>query len=228
MSQQACPSPTTVVYVVTGASRGIGLGLVEALAARPNTLVYATARHASKADALQQLAQQHTSLRVLQLDVQSDDEHAAVVQLVEAEAGRVDVVIANAGLNVPESFGTTDTVPLALMQQHYEVNTIAPLRLFQRLFRLLSRSDDPKFIVLSSTVGSIGSQAHAEFASMQLAVYGSSKAAVNYLVMRVHTEHTHITAFPCSPGTNTLGSISTAAATDVWLRTALLWLGCVV
>ena len=47
-------SSSTVVYFITGANRanGIGFGLTEELAKRPNTLVYATARDAAKADAL--------------------------------------------------------------------------------------------------------------------------------------------------------------------------------
>ena len=193
--------PSSTVYVVTGSGRGIGFGLVSALAARPNTLVYATARDPSKADQLQQLAKQHDNLHVVKLEVQSDDDHAAAVRQIEAEAGRVDVVVANAGLSMNEAFGLTDKAPLALMQQHYEVNTIGPLRLFQHFFPLLGRSSNPKFVVVTSAVGSISLQSNAEVARMHLCVYGSSKAAVNHLTVRMHVEHEHLTVFPCAPGT---------------------------
>ena len=46
-------------YVVTAASRGLGLGMVEGLLKQENTVVVAAARNPEKAEALQKLASQY-------------------------------------------------------------------------------------------------------------------------------------------------------------------------
>ena len=222
------PAASSTVYIVTGATRGIGFGLVSALAARPNSLVYASARDASKAEQLHQLAKQHSNLHVLQLDVRSDEEHTATVRLVEAEAGRVDVVVANAGVSLGDAFAPIDKAPIALMQLHYEVNTIAPLRLFQHFLPLLTRSSNPKFVVITSAVSSISAQQSPTIASMLLSVYGSSKAAVNFLTMRMHVEHANITAFPCAPGTATRTQLQLYSHSGVMQRSNRSLLACFV
>ena len=82
--------------------------------------------------------------------------------------------------------------------RHFETNTVGPARLFKALFPLLSRSSKPIYTVVSSSAGSIASQSN--LANFHVGNYGSSKAAANFLVQRIHVEHTNITAFPIHPG----------------------------
>lgn len=189
---------STVVYFITGASRGIGYGLTERLAARPNTLVYAGARDTSKADKLQQLAKQHSNIRVVKLSVDSEDDHAAAAKRVEAEAGRVDVVLANAGISNVDAVERTGSLSIDKLRAHWEVNTVGPVRNFNHFLPLLTRSSSPKFIVVSSGLGSVSFQTN--FPDFLVANYGSSKAAINFITQRIHIEHPNIVAFPLSPG----------------------------
>ena len=193
----SAPASTTV-YFITGASRGIGFGLTERIAARPDTLVFAGARDPAKADKLQQLAKQHTNIRVVQLAVTSDADHKAAAKQVEAEAGRVDVLLANAGISNADAYEKVEALSLDKLRENFEVNAVGPIRLFDAFFALLSRSALPKYVVVSSTLGSVESS--AKFPTFHVANYGTSKAAVNFLVNRVHVEHPHITAFPLCPG----------------------------
>ena len=194
----SAPTSTTV-YFITGANRGIGLGLAQrSLAARPNSLVYAGARQPSKADKLQAAAQQHSNLHMVQLDVGSDADHTAAAKRVEQEAGRVDVVLANAGIAAADAYQQTGQQSLDLLREHFEVNTVGPVRLFNAFLPLLQRSADPKYVVVSSLVGSIASQSY--FPTLHVANYGSSKAAINFITQRIHLEHPQLTAFPLSPG----------------------------
>ena len=189
---------STTVYFITGANRGIGLGLTEELVKRPNTLVYATARDPSKADTLQHLAKQHNSLRVLKLSVTSDADHAAAAKQVEAEAGRVDVVIANAGISNGDAYEHVEKLSIDKLREHFETNTVGPTRLFLALFPLLGHSSKPIYTVVSSSAGSVAYQSY--FAKVYVANYGSSKAAINFITQRIHIEHPNITAFPINPG----------------------------
>ena len=188
-------SSSTTVYVISGTSRGIGLGFVEQLVSLSDTFIYAGARDVNRADKLQQLAKQHSNVRVVKLSAESDEDHAALRKQVEAEAGRVDVLIPNAAIAFYEKTGE---ISLDNMRSQFEVNIFGPLRLFQSLLPLLARSSNPRFIPISSVTGSITLQPN--LAMMPVAAYGASKAALNLLVTRVHVEHTNLTAFIVHPG----------------------------
>ena len=135
---------------------------------------------------------------MVQLRVDSDADHQAAAKRVEAEAGRVDVVIANAGISNSDAYQPVEKLSIDKLREHFEVNAVGPARLFKALFPLLSRSSKPIYTVVSSSAGSLASQSSA--ANFHVATYGSSKAAANFLVQRVHVEHTNITAFPIHPG----------------------------
>ena len=190
----------SVVYVISGASRGLGYSVTERLAQRPDALIYATARDPSKAEQLQQLASKYANIRVLKLRVDSDADHTAAAAHVQAEAGRVDVVLANAGIADPTAFKLTSTQSPDQLREHFEVNTIGPVRLFNAFFPLLSKSSNPKYIVVSSVAGSVGSASSAALAPFLTATYGASKAATNYVTQRIFIEHPNIVAFPLQPG----------------------------
>ena len=191
-------SNSTTVYFLTGASRGLGYGVTEKLAARSNVLVYAGTRDPSKADKLQQLARLHSNIRVVKLSVESDTDHQEAVRQVETEAGRVDIILACAGISVGEAYRRTESLQIDQLRDHFEVNTVGVIRLFQALFPLLTRSSDPKFVVVSTGVASIAFQ--PSLASFPVTCYALSKAAINFFTVRVHVEHPNITVFPLSPG----------------------------
>ena len=64
---------TDKVYVVTAASRGLGLGMVEGLLKQEHTVVVAAARNPGKAEALQKLASQYKG-RVHLVTLDTSDE----------------------------------------------------------------------------------------------------------------------------------------------------------
>lgn len=68
------------------------------LATRPDTIVFAGARNPSGATALAELVQTHPEkVHVVQLTSGDRAENDAAVKEIERVAGRLDVVIANAG-----------------------------------------------------------------------------------------------------------------------------------
>jgi NAD(P)-dependent dehydrogenase (short-subunit alcohol dehydrogenase family) len=78
-------------------------------------------------------------------------------------------------------------VPLASMREHFEVNTLGPLALFQAVYPLLKASTaSPKFIPVSSGIGSI---AYGSQLPVQKLAYGTSKAALNYLTRKLRMEN---------------------------------------
>ncbi|KAJ7182370.1 hypothetical protein C8R43DRAFT_1144258 [Mycena crocata] len=139
-------SPNTV-YVISGASRGIGYQLTAAIAARPDTIVFAGTR-SLEAQSLKDLAARHPNVHPV-------NNNAAAIVDIERIAGRLDVVIAYAGIN--HHYGLLATTPLSEFRDHWEVNTLGTIVLFQAAPRLLlaSPTSAPIFVYMSSIAGAL-------------------------------------------------------------------------
>jgi norsolorinic acid ketoreductase len=75
---------------------------------------------------------------------------------------------------------------------------IGNIILFRAGLTLLATSKkSPKFMITSSAAGSINGQDQQPVPN---AVYGTSKAAVNWVAKKVHLENEHLVAFPVHPG----------------------------
>ncbi|KAJ7776752.1 aflatoxin biosynthesis ketoreductase-like protein nor-1 [Mycena maculata] len=185
---------TKTVYLVSGANRGIGYGLVATLAARPNTIVFAGARDPA-AKSLKELVAKHTNVHPVKLTAGDKADNEAAIAEIQKTAGQLDVIIANAG--IANHYGPLATTPLAEFRDHWEVNTLGTVVLFQAAHALLlaSPTGAPTFVYISSAVGSMG-----RYMPVSASAYGSSKAAANFLVKVLDTEHPALIVFAISPG----------------------------
>ena len=130
------------IALVTGANRGIGRALTEALLARGAEKVYATARNPQELGALRD-----ERLVPLRLDVTDADQIQAVVKAVQD----VRLVISNAGVALPQEFAQSTDVDHA--RQEMEVNYFGPLQLIQRLAPTLARNGGGAVVTISSVAG---------------------------------------------------------------------------
>jgi NAD(P)-dependent dehydrogenase (short-subunit alcohol dehydrogenase family) len=79
------------------------------------------------------------------------------------------------------------------MAEHFDVNTIGPLVLFQATYPLLKASSDaPKFIPISGAGGSILYGAPMGYPTL---AGGVSKAALNYLTVKIRADHEGLGGF---------------------------------
>ncbi|KII88997.1 hypothetical protein PLICRDRAFT_160008 [Plicaturopsis crispa FD-325 SS-3] len=192
-------TPPKTVYLISGATRGIGLALVTTLATRPHTLIFAGARDPPSSTSLQALAAQHPhTVRIVKLTSGDAEENAEAVAEVGRVAGRLDVVIANAGIS--KFYGLARETPAGEMREHYEVNVVGTLVLFQAFTAPLGTTarPHPKFVAISSFGGSIA--VGATLPGVGIAAYGASKAALNYLVRRINAENEFLVSFAIHPG----------------------------
>jgi NAD(P)-dependent dehydrogenase (short-subunit alcohol dehydrogenase family) len=187
------------IYVVTGGNRGLGLALIKTLLARPCTTVIATVRNEQSSAALEAEAANipkgnKSSLQITQIDFSADVVPEKVREAFTVD--HVDVLICNAGAAPPLT--TTDLVSAADLRVAFEVNTIAPLMVFQALWPLLQKSASaPKVIMITSTLGSIEAME-----PLPAGAYGPSKAALNWIAKSLHKENeaSGIVAFALHPG----------------------------
>ncbi|GAM91529.1 hypothetical protein ANO11243_095810 [Dothideomycetidae sp. 11243] len=188
-------------YLVTGASRGIGLGLVTELLARPSTTVIAGVRDPAKASsALEALPHGSGSrLIIVKLDSTKEIDAAAAIAELQNKHGVkvIDVVYANAGINggIPKTLDLTTTEATEV----FVTNSIAPFVLAAAARELLKKSQHPVFAAATSGAGSItGLNEYTVF--MPMSPYGASKAALNWFTNRLHFEEPWLTTVLLDPG----------------------------
>ncbi|HEX6243317.1 MAG TPA: SDR family oxidoreductase [Polyangiales bacterium] len=173
------------VILITGCSSGIGQALAKELASRGHT-VFASAR---KLDTLAEL--RGPKLQGLALDVTDDASIADAVSQVVAGAGRVDMVINNAGFN---PFGPLAEVPLADVRRLFETNVVGPLALIQAVFPHMAQRRSGRIVNVGSVVGLLPTP----FAGP----YCASKASVHMLseVLRMEVEPFGVQVIEVQPG----------------------------
>jgi norsolorinic acid ketoreductase len=200
------PSDKTV-YLISGANRGIGYGLAALIAARPNTIVFAGARDPT-AQSLKDLAAKHSNVHPVKLTSGDQADNEAAIAEIQKTAGRLDVLIANAG--IAKYIGTLATTPLSEFRDHWEVNTLGIVVLFQAAHALLlaSPTGAPIFAYISS-----GAASMTRYFDTQIAAYGSSKAAANFFVKVLDAEHPSLIAIAINPGwvATEMGNLSAVA-----------------
>ncbi len=153
-------------WLVTGANRGIGLGLVRALTARGEDVV-GTARRPEAAAELRA-----SGARVVPLDV---TDPASVADLVRALGDEpLDVLVGNAGVGVGRS--APGSLDFDEIRRQFEVNAIGTLRVTEALLPTLRRGTRRLVAHMSSKMGSI-----ADNTSGDAYAYRASKAALNAL-----------------------------------------------
>ncbi|KAM7211313.1 Norsolorinic acid ketoreductase [Rhypophila decipiens] len=196
------------VYLVTGANRGIGAGIVSALLKRPNSTVIATARDLSKFSSSssasgEEIAAPGSKVIPFLLDEDRPEISSSTLGArLEAEQGitSLNVVIANAG----SSSGFYDVANTDAEGVTYDlnVNAVGVVKLFKAVWPLLDDAapatssgegtkKEKKFVVISSSVGSMGclmAEAEATGQMVPGVAYGMSKAAVNFFCVRVAGE----------------------------------------
>ncbi|XP_021263772.1 uncharacterized protein LOC110404126 [Numida meleagris] len=179
--------------LVTGANRGIGLGLVQHLLALPNPpeWVFAGCRDpkGQRAQELQKLSSKHPNLVIVPLEVTDPASIKAAADSVgeRLKGSGLNLLINNAAILKMNSL---DTETLKDMSQVYTTNSIAPLLLSQAFLPLLKKAaqgspgsglscSKAAIANVSSIGGSITEMYMWETA--QCIAYRCSKAALNML-----------------------------------------------
>ena len=154
------------VALVTGANRGIGRALTEALLARGAKKVYATAR---KPEALRAL--QDPRLVVLALDVTDAEQ----IRMVGEAAPDVELVFNNAGVSL--ATGIADASVVGHARREMEVNYFGPLQLLQRLAPTLARNGGGAVVNIGSAAGLTNVPFFPTYSASKAALHSLTQAA---------------------------------------------------
>jgi len=196
--------------LVTGANRGIGRALVQALLDAGVQKVYATARQHSSLEALTAL----DPTRVIPLQVDVTDRNG-ISQMAE-QAPDVNLLINNAGVL---SFGNILETPLDAIHQQFDVNFYGTLNMARTFVPVLERNGGGAIVNLLTLVA---------LASMPgLATYNASKAAAWSMTqsLRASVADKNIMVYGVFPGavdTDMLAGVDMAKTSPADIATAVL------
>lgn len=155
------------VALVTGATRGIGEQIAAQLSEQGAT-VYAGARDTADVEAEDQ--------RAIELDVTEDETIQAAAQRIEDEAGRLDVLVNNAGVIGPR--GPIGQASMDGIDRTLATNLRGPMALARACLDLLLETGAPRVVNVSSGAGSF-----AEGMMTSHGPYAVSKAGLNALTV---------------------------------------------
>ena len=200
------------VALVSGASRGIGAEIARELAASHGFLVYAGARRTADVVAAD-------GVEPVELDVTDQATIEAARERIEAEAGRLDSLVNNAGV-YGEPVGAAD-YDLDDAHRVLEVNTFGPWRLIESFLPLLRDSSQPRIVNVSSGAGQLSDMNGGR------AAYRVSKAGLNALTRTLASDERWVKVNTMCPGwvrtdmggSGATRSVEEGADTAVWLAT---------
>ncbi|MEM7274049.1 MAG: SDR family NAD(P)-dependent oxidoreductase [Actinomycetota bacterium] len=172
--------------VITGASRGIGAAMAKAFAAAGANLSLA----ARSADGLASVADPIGG-RVFPVDLLDQDQTEGLVERIEAEAGPIDVLVNNAGV---EGTSLVHKVDVDMVRRIARLNLEAPMVLTRQVLPGMLERNRGHLVFTSSLAGTSGFPG--------LASYGATKAGIsNYAAaLRLELRDTEIGTTVVAPG----------------------------
>ncbi len=166
------------IIVITGASSGFGALTARSLALASHT-VYASmretkGRNAAQVEEVEQYAAEHKAdLRTIELDVASQESCDSAIQEIIAKAGRLDVVIHNAGHMV---FGPSEAFTPEQLAELYDVNVLSTQRMNRAALPVLRKQGKGLVIWVGSSSTRGGTPPY-------LAPYFAAKAGMDALAV---------------------------------------------
>ncbi|KZV62613.1 NAD-P-binding protein [Peniophora sp. CONT] len=181
------------VVLITGASKGLG-PVIATFYARAGAKLALVARTASALDSVKKQIQatvDGAEVLTFTVDVKDTAAAAKVVQDTVDSFGRIDVVVANAGVTLPHDGTTIGDRDVGQWWNTMEVNLLGTLNFVAPSLKHLSKANG--HVVAISSMG-------AQLRNIGASDYAVSKFALNRLMEFVALEYSNVPAFAVHPG----------------------------
>lgn len=165
--------------LITGANKSIGFETARRFG-EMGYRVWLGARDAGRGEkAAEDLRQQGYDVRFIEISVEDDASVVAAAKRVEAEDGKLDALINNAG--IPGAFVSPLDQTVDDIQKVYEINVFGPIRVIKAFLPLLQAASTGNVVNVSSELGSLGALTNpeSEFYGVNSLGYNTSKTALN-------------------------------------------------
>lgn len=163
---------TQPVAVVTGANSGIGRATAIHLATNGYT-VFGTVRSVTKATKLLAMAQDHgTELQLVELDIGSDESVRDGMAQILDSAGRVDVLVNNAGIG---GNAVAEECPPAMYLDVMNTNLCGAVRCIQAVLPQMRERQSGCIVNITSIAGRMAALAQSPYVASKWALEGLSE-----------------------------------------------------
>jgi NAD(P)-dependent dehydrogenase (short-subunit alcohol dehydrogenase family) len=171
----------TRTALVTGANKGIGFAIARGLGELGLAVAVGARDDVRREEAVDRLRAGGVVAFGVALDVTSDEGVVAAAEAIERRAGRLDVLVNNAGIAGRTDGGAQDptTLDLDVLRAVLDTNVLGVVRVTNAMLPLLRRSPSPRIVNVSSTMGSLALQA-----GPVLAAYAPSKSLLNSITVQ--------------------------------------------
>jgi len=161
------------VALVTGASRGIGKAIAEALGAQGMTVVGTATSDAGADGITQSLAAAGMNGRGMCLNVSDDDSVNTVVKAVSEEFGTITVLVNNAGI-------TRDNLLMRMKPDEWDAvintNLTSLYRVCKACLRPMMKAKTGRIINIASVVGVSGNAGQTNYSAAKAGMIGFTKS----------------------------------------------------
>jgi len=182
-------TPDRRISLVTGANKGIGFEVARQLGQAGHRVLLG-ARDVSRGQQAATILQaEGLDVRYIALDLSDPASLTAAATDIEANEGRLDVLVNNAGISL-QGDGLPGTADLAVVRQIFETNFFGAVAVTQALLPLLKKSRAGRVVNVSSGLGSItlNNDPTWDYAAVKLLGYNGSKAAMNMFTVLLAAE----------------------------------------
>jgi 3-oxoacyl-[acyl-carrier protein] reductase len=165
------------VAIITGASRGIGLGVAERLVAEGARVCVTARKQEALDEAVSLLGGPEHAIAVAGKAHDADHQADAVAKTMDA-FGRVDLLVNNTGIN--PVYGRLVDLDLDAARKIFEVNSLAALAWVQQVYKAWMADNGGAIVNVSSVAGLKPAPG--------IAFYGASKAMLSHLTAELAVE----------------------------------------
>lgn len=170
------------IALVTGANKGIGYEIANGLGALGWRVGVGARDDARRDEAVDKLRAAGHDVFGVPLDV-TDDESVTGAAALMQENGGLDVLVNNAGITGgwPQE---PSVISIDTMRDAVDVNVFGVVRVTNAMLPLLIRSESPRIVNMSSTVGSLARQMSPEGVGPVSAGYSPTKSYLNAVTLQ--------------------------------------------
>jgi 3-oxoacyl-[acyl-carrier protein] reductase len=170
------------VALVTGASRGIGRAIAEALGEQGATVVVNYVRGEAQAkEVADGIVAKGGKAEILGFDVANAEACEEAITAAAKRLGRLDVVVSNAGISI-------DGLILRLKPEDIEktlaVNVGGAFSVARAAVRVMMRARSGRIVFVSSVVGEAGNAGQTAYSASKSALFGLAKSLAREYIAR--------------------------------------------
>jgi NAD(P)-dependent dehydrogenase (short-subunit alcohol dehydrogenase family) len=181
--------PRKPTALVTGANKGIGFEVARTIAKSGYVVLLGARSPKAGREAAEALTRERLDVRFVEVDVTRRETLSAAAARIEADFGKLDVLVNNAGIADAHD-GPPSQVSVDVIERVLRTNFLGAVAMAQAVLPLLRKSPAGRIVNVSSDLGSITRHGDPtwKYAHVKVLGYCASKAALNMFTVQLAFE----------------------------------------